>query len=292
MARFMRFGAVLLVMVGLSACAARASAPKSVVLDDFERVPDPGLLKAGFNPIDALRHPTYPNHDFDVETSGYASVTSISKQAAQDSDDKPLYEFIQGKSAAQVRFTVPGDYRVKGSDDYPQTWETGFGLSTSSHTPLKVTDWSPYRYFDFRAFNPSKVRQTLYVRYSDADANVTVTAVDLPLGECEVEIPLEQLSQARLDPSDMKEVMLYLDTAGQDKDPVLMFDQLALYDTDSVTRAKLEAEGGDDEDSQDTEDWGDEDQDVVRKVLVVHPGQALPVASSSPAATAPIAPAQ
>jgi len=284
MVRFLRFGIFTLAVAGLAACAARADAPKSVVLDDFERVPDPGLLKSQFDPLEAIKHPTYPSHDFDVATSGYASLSSISKDEARAVKDKPLYEFIQGKSAAQVRFTVPGDYRVKG-EDFPTTWESGFGLTIDSHTPLKTTDWSPYQYFDFRVYNPAPLQQTLYVRYNDSSSAVTITSVVVPQGESEVELPLSQLSEARLNQSDIKGVMLYLDTAGQDRDPVLMFDQLALYNTDAATRVKLAQEDGEDQD-QDTEDWDSEDEDVVRKVRVVHPGEIPPPAPSALSASA------
>jgi hypothetical protein len=283
MVRTLRFGIFTLAVAALAACAARADAPQSVVLDDFERVPDPGLLKSQFDPLEALKHPTYPSHDFDVATSGYASLTSVSKDSARAERNKPLYEFIQGQSAAQVRFTVPGDYQVKGSPDFPTTWESGFGLTTESHTPLKVTDWTPYRYFDFRVFNPKPFKQTLYIRYNDASSSVTTTSVVIPQGECEVELPLDQLSEARLDPSDIRGVMLYLDTAGQDSDPVLIFDQLALYNTDAAARAKAALEDGEDDTDQDEDDWDSEDQDVVRKVLVVHPGDSMPAAPAAAA---------
>jgi len=283
MARFLRFGILITGLAALAACSAKASAPKSVVLDDFERVPDAGLLKSQFDPMEAVKHPTYPSHDFDVATSGYASVTSLSRDAARAARNKALYLFIQGKSAAQVRFTVPADYRIKGSDTFPKTWETGFGLDIDSHTPLKVTDWSKYRYFDFRVFNPSATRQILYVRYSDAASSTTITSVVIPQGECEVELPLTQLSVARLDPSDVKGIMLFLDTAGQDVDPVLMFDQVALYDTDSATRVKLALEDGEQE--ADDEDWDNTDEDVVRKVLVIHPGDIPPLTTMAPMAT-------
>jgi hypothetical protein len=284
MARLYRLGILVLAVAALAACSAKASAPKSAVLDDFERVPDPGLQNRVFDPMEALKMPTYPSHDFDVATSGYATVSSLSKDAARAAKDKPLYKFIQGKTAAQVRFTVPGDYKKKGGDDFPKVWETGFGLSIDSHTPLKVTDWSPYRYFDFRVFNPSAVQQTLFVRYSDASSSETITSVVLPLGECEVELPLDQLSVARLNQASIKAVTLYLDTAKQDRDPVLMFDQLALYDTDSATRTKLALEEGEQE--EEDEDWDSEDEDVVRKVLVVHPGDA-PAAATATAAAGP-----
>jgi hypothetical protein len=174
---------------------------------------------------------------------------------------------------------VPGDYRKK-DESFPKTWETGFGLSIDSHTPLKVPDWSPYRYFDFRVFNPKPMVQTLYVRYNDAASAVTVTSVLIPQGECEVELPLDQLSYARLDVSQIRGVTLFLDTANQSSDPVLMFDQIALYDTDAAARIKYALEEGEQE-SED-EDWDSEDEDTVRKVLVVHPGDPAP--ASAPAA--------
>ena len=91
-----------------------------------------------------------------------------------------------------------------------------------------------------------------------------------------MELPLDQLSRARLNPADIKSVTLFLDTASQDSDPVLMFDELALYDTDSAARLKLAQEEGEQEEND--EDWDSEDEDVVRKVLVVHPGNLTPTA--------------
>jgi hypothetical protein len=290
MARFVRFGFSMIAVAGLAACSALAAAPQSVVLDDFERVPAPGLMNQQFDPLQAIEHPTYPAHDFGVATSGYASVTSLSKQAAQAADNRPLYDFIQGQNAAQVRFTVPGDYTAPGQPQ-PEDWESGFGLTTESHTPLKVTDWSPYHYFDFEIYNPSPRTQTLYIRYNDAASALTVTSVVVPQGESRVELPLEQLSLARLDLADMQGVTLYLDTVGQAEDPVLMFDQLALYTNSSATRAKLaleEENGGDESDDQ---DWSGDDSDdsgdnggVVRKVRLLQPGDALPASPIAPAA--------
>jgi hypothetical protein len=269
-------------MASLAACKAKAQAPKSVVLDDFERAP----LSASrvFDPSEALRQPTYPSTDFDLATSGYAVLSPINKDAARAAKDKALYKFIQGKTAAKVRFTVPSDYRKKSDERFPITWETGVGLSTDSRTPLKQSDWSAFRYLSFRVFNPAAKAQTLYVRFNDAASASTRTAVAIPQGESEVELPLGQLADARLNPADIRGLTLFLDSAGQDVDPVLIFDQLALYDTDAATRIKLAAEEGADE-SGDDEDW-DEEEEGVRKVNVVHPGDALPAA---PVAVSPSA---
>jgi len=110
-------------------------------------------------------------------------------------------------------------------------------------------------------------------------AVVIAGRVAIPQGESEVELPLDQLSDARLNASDVRGITLFLDTANQDVDPILIFDQLALYDTDAATRIKLAAEEGADE-SADDEDW-DEEEEGVRKVNVVHPGDATPVAASA-----------
>ncbi|HXC64457.1 MAG TPA: hypothetical protein VNZ67_08865, partial [bacterium] len=162
-------------------------------------------------------------------------------------------------------------------------------LSTESHTPLRQTDWSNYRFLDFRAYNPGPQPQVLHIRYNDAMASSTATAVTLPLGESEVELGLDQLAAARLNPADIRGFTLYLDTAGQSVDPVIDFDQLALYDTDAATRQKLAAEEGSEE-SSDDEDWDSDEDEALRKVAVVHPGDAPAPASGTASAAAPVAP--
>jgi hypothetical protein len=269
-------------MASLAACKAKAQAPKSVVLDDFERPP---VAARTFDPAEALRQPTYPSNDFDVATSGYASLSALTKDAARAARDKALYKFIQGKTAANVRFTVPTDYHKKYDaagavlESFPTQWETGFGLSTDSRTPLKQTDWSAFRYLSIRAFNPKAKAQKLMVRFNDSASATTKTAVLVPQGESELELPLQPLVDARLNLADIRGVTFYLDTADQEADPVLYFDQLALYDTDAATRIKLAAEEGADE-SSDDEDW-DDDEEGVRKVTVMHPGDLTATASAA-----------
>lgn len=283
MARLFRAGVLIVALVTVAACSPKGPKPKSVTLNGFERVPDAALLKRQFDPGEAIKKPTYPNHDFDVATSGYATLASINKEAARAAKDKPLYKFIQGKTAAKVRFTVPSDYKTKG-DNFPRTWESGFALATDSKTPLAVTDWSPYKYFSFRLFNPGPLTQTVQLRFTDSASSVTRTSVLAPIGEVEVEVPLDLLSEARLNPKDIRNVTLYLDSAGQDKDPVLLFDEVALHDMDAALRAKLASEEGEAE--EEDEDWDSEDEEGVRKVDVIRPGQALaaPAAVTAPAA--------
>jgi hypothetical protein len=275
-----------LVLAGLlAACAPKKPADVSVVLNGFERIPDPALLKRQFDPAEALKKPTYPSHDFDVSTSGYATLTPLTKEMARAAKDKALYKFITGKSAGKVRFTVPGDYKTKG-ENFPKTWESGLTLSIDSHTPLTATDWQRFQFLAVPVYNPGPLPQTLYARFNDSASSKTITAAAVPLGDSVLEFPLSVLSDARLNPADLKGVTLYLDSAGQDVDPVLIFDDIALHSLSAVDRAKLASEEGGD--AEEDEDWDEEDEDAVKKVNVVRPGQtpatAAPAAVSGPAA--------
>lgn len=283
MVRVHQTAALALILGVTLACAPKGPQPKTLVLNGFERVPDAALLKRQFDPAEALKKPTYPSHDYDVATSGYATLSAFNKESARAAKDKALYKFIQGKTAAKVRFTVPGDYKKKGTDSFPKTWETGFGLSIDSKTPLPATDWSAYKYLSLRAFNPGPLPQELFVRISDSGSGVTQTAVMLPLGESELELPLDFLTAARLNPRDIKAVTFYLDSAGQETDPYLYVDELALQDMDAALRAKLAADEGDAD--EDEEDWDEEDEDGVRQVRVLRPGMVeAPQPVSGPAA--------
>ncbi len=256
----------------LAACSSTAQAPASIILNDFERVPDPALARRQFDPAEALKKPTYPNHDFDVSTSGYATLSPLDKAAARAAQDKALYKFIRGKTAGKVRFTVPGDYRKKGDERFPKTWETGLTLSIDSHSPLIATDWAKFQYLAVPVFNPGPLAQDVHVRFNDSGSGTTTTSAVAPVGESVLEFPLEILSQARLNAGDIKGVTFYLDTAAQDLDPVLVFDEIGLYGQSAELRAKLALEEG--ENAQDEEDWDSDEGDAVRKVNVVRPSGA------------------
>lgn len=261
--------------VFLAACSKKPALPPSLILNGFERVPDPALAKRQFDPAEALKKPTYPDHDFDLSTSGYAKLSPIDKAQARAAKDKPLYQFIKGKSAGQVRFTVPGDYKKKG-EGFPKTWESGLTLSIDSHTALKDTDWSAYKYLDVPVFNPGTTPQTVMVRYNDSASGSTTTSAIAPVGESVLEFPLQTLSDARLNEADIKSLTIYLDTAGQEKDPVLIFDEIGLHGMTAEERAKLALEEGDQ--SDDEEDWDSEDEDAAtaKKLVVMRPGMEAP----------------
>jgi hypothetical protein len=258
----------------MAACSSKAQAPQSIILNDFERVPDPALAQRVFDPAEALKKPTYPNHDFDVSTSGYAALTPIDKAAARAAKDKPLYKFITGQSAGKVRFSVPGDYKKKGADDFPVQWESGLTLSIDSQTPLKATDWSKFQYLAIPVFNPGPLTQTVQVRFNDSASAMTRTSALAPLGESVLEFPLQMLSDARLNAADIKGFTIFIDTAGQDSDPVLIFDEIGIHTLSAMDRAKLAQEEG--EQADDEDDWDSEDEDVVKVPVVMRPGQLAP----------------
>jgi hypothetical protein len=266
----------------MAACSSKAQAPQSLILNDFERVPDPALARRQFDPAEAPKKPMYPHHDFDVSTSGYATLTPIDKAAARAAKDKALYQFIVGQSAGKVRFSVPGDYKKKGDEHFPLQWESGLTLSIDSHTPLKATDWSSFQYLAVPVFNPGPLTQTVRLRINDSGSAMTQTSALAPLGEAVLEFPLQMLSDARLNASDIKGMTLYLDTAGQDKDPVLIFDEIGLHSLSAQERAKLAQEEGGDQ-TDDEADWDSEDEGAVRNVVVMRPGQTTPWVDASQA---------
>ena len=290
MARFFASVWVAGLAFGLMGCSAKASAYKSVTLCDFERIADPIAESPHYDIPTALKKPNYVNHDFRWNTSGYASMQPITKDDAKAAKNKPLYKFFQGKTAAKVRFTVPGDYKKITADNKPKSWETGMSLSTDSYTPLPVTDWGPYRYLALSAYNPGEADQILHLRFDDSAAATTETTSVVPAGgACTVEVDLKILSDARVNAKDMRSISLFLDTRDQAADPVLIFDNLGLHSGtyEERKKAEVEEETAADED----EDWDSEDEDtgkvnigVVSRPTGLSGAQGSANATSAPAA--------
>jgi hypothetical protein len=266
------------------ASLAQAALPKSVVLCDFERNADPASESRHYDIPTALKKPNYVNHDFRWNTSGYASLAPINKEKAKAAKNKPLYKFFQGKNAARVRFTVPGDYKTITPDNKPKSWETGMTLASDSYTPLKVTDWRPYRYLAFSAYNPGDKDRRLFVRFSDSAAATTQTSSVIPAGgPCTVEIDLSMLSHSRLNTALMRGLTFYLDTADEKKDIELIFDNIGLHGATYEERKKAEVEEDAEEDEE--EDWDEEEEEegkvdfgVVSRPTGISGKNAAPVA--------------
>lgn len=278
-------------VLGLMGCPAKASVDESVTLCDFESLPDKAAENPNFDIPSALKKPTYPNHDFRWGTSGYATLEPINKESAKALKDKVFYKYFSGKSAAKIRFTVPGDYKKFDADTRPKVWETGLSLGTETQTRLKHTDWSKFRYLTFNLYNPTGKGQNLKLRIADSAANVTQTAIDVPAsGPADVEIDLAFLALARLNTQDIRQLTLYLDTASQDSDPLLILDQVALHTATVEERRKAESEEGEEADDEE-EDWDSEDEEDAAKAPknpIIRPGQAAsaPAAVSGTAAAA------
>ncbi len=272
-------------MLSLVACGKKASAGKSVSLCDFERRPNLKLESPHFDPATALKEPQYPVHDFRWSTAGYAGMEAYTKDQAKLEKNKELYKMLGGKGGARVRFSIPQDYKKK-DERFPKTWETGMTLSVDSQTPLTVTNWSEFNYMSLDVYNPTALSQNLRVRISDSQGNVTQTAVAVTEGISTLELPLSILSNARLNAADIKSLTLYLDTAGQDVDPVLIIDNFGLHQATIEARIKAATEEGD-ESAEEEEDWDSEDEEGVKKELrVSRPGApAAPSAVSATAAT-------
>jgi len=288
----LRILAIVLGAALFTGCGAKASPYQTITLCDFERTADPVAESPHYDIPTALKKPNYTNHDFRWNTSGYAVMEPVTKDEAKLAKNKPFYKFFQGKTAARVRFTVPADYKKTGSDK-PQTWETGMTLATDSYTALPVTDWQPYHYLAFSAYNPGEKDQRLFVRIRDSSSNMTQTSAVVPAGGASIlEFDLKMLEDSRLNTKDIRALTLYLDTASQAKDPVLVFDNIQLHTgtVEERRKAELDAEQGADQADED-EDWDSEDEDQSKQAPpVVSRPSGITGLSSAAASSATAAP--
>lgn len=142
-------------------------------------------------------------------------------------------------------------------------------LATDSYTPLKTTDWSNFRYLAMSVYNPGEKDERLHLRFADSAAAMTETSTLIPAGgPCTVEIDLQMLSDARINSKDMRAMTLYLDTADEKKDPVLLFDDIGIHTGTYEDRKKAEI----DEDAgatEDDDDWDNDDATEGKLVLGV-----------------------
>ena len=263
----LRLVTLVLVSAFFSGCTAKASPFKSVTLCDFERTADPVAESPHYDIPTALKKPNYTNHDFRWSTSGYAVMEPVTKDEAKVAKNKPFYKFFQGKTAARVRFTVPADYKKLNAENKPKSWETGISLATDSYSALPVTDWSAYRYLALSAYNPGEKDQRLFVRIRDAYANVTETSALVAGGASILEFDLKIVSDSRLNTKDIRAVSLYLNTADQDKDPILVLDNLQLHSGTVEERAKAASE--EEQATEEEEDWDAQDEDQAQVILPV-----------------------
>jgi hypothetical protein len=162
-------------------------------------------------------------------------------------------------------------------------------LGVDSYTPLKATDWTGYRWLNLAAYNPGEKDQRLNLRISDSAGGVTETSAVVPAGgPCTLEFDLKMLQEARLNTREIKFLTLYLNTADEEKDPVLIVDNLGIHTGTFEERKKAEIEEDQAEDEE--EDWDSEEQEEGKLELGVisRPsgitGQAAAPAPASPTA--------
>jgi hypothetical protein len=207
---------VMAAAVGLLAgCGQAQSQAKAVVLDSFEKAPDPSVSRQVYDLAESLKKPELPVDDYGWITSGYVSLEPFNKYATQ------------GKLAAKARFTVPGDFKKPGQQ--PKTWEAGMTLSTDSPTKLEVTDWASFKFLAIDVFNPDNKEYQGYLRVTDSHSAITQTAGLIKAkGKSVLFMEVTRLAEARLDVHDIKALTLYLDTVDQPVDPVLYLDNVRL----------------------------------------------------------------
>jgi hypothetical protein len=207
---------VLVATAGLLAgCGQAQSQFKTVVLDSFEKAPDPSVSRQVYDLAESLKQPELPVDDYSWITSGYVSLEPFKKYATQ------------GKLSAKARFTVPSDFKKAGQQ--PKTWEAGMTLSTESPTKLGTTDWGAFKFLAVDVYNPDDKEYQGYLRVIDSHSALTQTAGLIKAkGKSVLFMEVTRLAEARLDVHDIKALTLYLDTADQPVDPVLYLDNVRL----------------------------------------------------------------
>jgi len=214
------FGALVLaaLLAGMAGCSKDAAQAKTLVLNSFEKAPDPSVSRQVYDLAESLKKPELPVDDYAWETSGYVSLEPFNKYATQ------------GKTSAKARFTIPGDFKKPGQK--PKTWEAGMTLSTDSPTKLPATDWAAFKFLAIDVYNTENTEYQGYLRVIDSHSNLTQTAGLIKAkGKSTLFMEVTRLAEARLDVHDLKALTLYLDTVDQASDPVLYLDNVRLTST-------------------------------------------------------------
>lgn len=203
------------IMAAVAGCGGSAGKGKTVVLNGFEKQPDPSASRQVYDLVESLKKPDLPVDDYGWATSGYVDLEPFNKYATQ------------GKITAKARFTVPGDF--KKADRKPKSWEAGMTLSTETPTKLAETDWSGYRFLAIDIYNPENREYQASLRVVDSHSNVTETAQLIRAkGKTIMFMEITRLAEARIDTKDLKALTLYMNTVDEPKDPVLYIDNLRL----------------------------------------------------------------
>jgi hypothetical protein len=187
--------------LGLTHMRKHGLVKKTIMLDDFE---------------DA-------DNDFDWFTGGYAKL----EQANQNQ--------THGKHSAKVTFYTRDQFQVvptvpPGITPTPEpTWQPQIVLDTHSVTKLTVYDWQDFTSLKLDAFNPMDQPVTYHLEVSDSKTfSHDTSGVMLGKKVTNISVLLDDLSQDRLDLSNMNSIQFWVDMDGASQPMSVYIDNLRL----------------------------------------------------------------
>lgn len=174
---------------------------KTIMLDDFE---------------DA-------DNDFDWFTGGYAKL----EQSTQNT--------THGKHSAKVTFYTRDQFQtvptpLPGITPTPQpTWQPQIVMNTHSVTKLPVFDWQDFTSLKLDVFNSMDQPVTYHLKLSDSKTfSHETSGVMLSKKVTNISVLMDDLSQDRMDLSNMDSIQFWVDMAGATQPVSVYLDNLRL----------------------------------------------------------------
>jgi hypothetical protein len=179
--------------LGLTHGRKKGLAKKITVIDDFE---------------DA-------DNDFDWFTGGYAKLEQSNQNQSH------------GKHSAKVTFYTPNQFVATPTPT--ETWQPEIVMDTRSVTKLPVFEWQDYTSLKMDVFNPQDQPVTYHLKLTDAKSfNYETNGVMLSKKVTNIAVPLDNLSQARMDLSSMSSIQFWVDMTGATQPVSVYIDYLRL----------------------------------------------------------------
>jgi hypothetical protein len=179
--------------LGLTHGKKKGLVKKITVLDDFE---------------DA-------DNDLDWFTGGYAKI----EQSNQNQ--------THGKHSAKVTFYTPNQFVATPTP--AATWQPEIVMDTHSVTKLPVFEWQDYTSLKVDVFNPQDQPVTYHLKLTDSKSfNYETNGVMLSKKVTNIAVPLDDLSQARMDISSMSSIQFWVDMTGSTQPVSVYIDYLRL----------------------------------------------------------------
>jgi hypothetical protein len=187
--------------LGLTHMRRHGLVKKTVMLDDFE---------------DA-------DNDFDWYTGGYAKL----EQSNQNQ--------THGKHSAKVTFYTQDQFQAVPTlppeiTPTPEpTWQPQIVLDTHSVTKLTVFDWTDFTSLKLDVFNAMDEPMTYHLKLSDSKTfSHDTTGVMLSKKVTNISVLMDDLSQDRMDLSNMDSIQFWVDMTGATQPVSVYLDNLRL----------------------------------------------------------------